>query len=84
MHQLPPSDEQKQKTEDHAVWHATQPYGTCYPWSFSNMVEALSEMTPQQAEQIREAAKTDSKNAGALLVAVVVDYWESCAKLEVM
>ena len=84
MYQLPPTEDQQEKAEQRSVWHATQPYGTCYPWSFSNMVEALSEMDEKRAEQIREARKTDRDEAGRLLVAVVDDYWERAARLELI
>ena len=79
-------DEQDAKDEANkqGVWDKTQPYGTCYPWSFSNQVEALSEMTPEQAKHIEDAYKTDRDEAGRLLVSVVTDYWNKIAEWELM
>jgi len=74
----------KDEANQQGAWDKMQPYGTCYPWSFANMVEALSEMDEKQAEHIREAQKTDRDEAGRLLVAVVTDYWTKIAEWELM
>lgn len=73
-------DEIDEDELENYIWRKTQKGAEFYPWSFTNMIDALAEMTEEYHAQIEESVKENPDHAAMLLRAWVRDYWEGVAE----